>query len=453
KGGSFMRKKAMRVCSFSMFASVVGCGGTVGGESLGTNAEALERTRDKAGIAESFHTSGVIDRTNPFFQVFGTNGRTCETCHNSAVDWTMTPKRARQLFEESDGLAPLFRQSDETLRPDSDISTRDNREDAYKLLLTKGLTRFTRTIKATAEFEVVAVDDPTGFSTPAAFLNFRRILSVANTAHESSVTWTGGPADVRTNLAALMVGATKFHGETTFTVSPADAAAGADFLMGLSFAQTVDRRAGPLDIAGATGGPANLSAEPFYIGINALGGDSHTGAPFNNISMDLYDKWETSTDEERRDIGLGEHAFYTVDIAITGVPGINDALGQTVVHGHCTTCHNTPNVGSHSEFRMIDIGRTGPELRSPDLPLLTLRNKTTGETRQTTDVGRALSTGAWADIGKFKVPTLRGVGARAPYFHDGSADSLDDVLDFYERRFNIDFGGQKANIIRFLKAL
>jgi cytochrome c peroxidase len=425
---------------------------TVAGGGLTTNAAALEPTIDDAGLAESFHTTGAIDRTNPFFQVFGTNGRSCATCHDSRTDWTMTPLLANLLFIESDGLAPLFRQVDETVRPDADVSTGAARRDAFKMLLTKGLTRFTRKINPTAEFEVVAVDDPYGWSTPAAFSNFRRIPPTVNEAHQSSITWTGGPADVRTAIAALFVGATKLHGETTLVVPPATAAAAADFLMGLSFAQTFDWRAGPLDAAGARGGPANLSAEPFYLGINALGGDSMTGAPFNNQSFDIYEAWETASREGRARIGRGESAFYTLDIEITNVPGINDAESP-VVHGHCTTCHNTPNIGSHSEFRMIDEGLTGPERRSPDVPLVTLRNKTTGATRQTTDVGRALTTGAWADIGKFKVPTLRGLAARAPYFHDGSARSLEDVLDFYEQRFGVDFKGSKGDIMAFLKAL
>jgi cytochrome c peroxidase len=448
-----MRGTTTGVRSLSILFVAAGCSVRTGDEVVANSTEALEPAANKAGVAESFHTSGTIDRTNPFFQVFGTNGRACGTCHDARAAWTMTPSLARELFEESKGLAPLFRRVDETVRPDSDISTREAREDAFALLLKKGLTRFARTIKPTAEFEVVAVDDPYGWSTPAAFSNFRRIISSANAAHQSSVTWTGGPADVRTNLAALMVGGTKFHGETTVTISAADAAAGADFLMGLSFAQSIDNRAGRLDVAGATGGPANLSAEPFYLGINALGGDSRTGAAFNNQSFDIYEVWETAKDKARQRIGRGESAFYTVDVPITGVPGINDTLGQTVVHGHCTTCHNTPNIGSHSEFRMIDLGLTGPERRSDDVPLVTLRNKTTGETRQTTDVGRALTTGLWADVGKFKVPTLRGVGARAPYFHDGSADSLEDVLDFYEGRFGVDFQGQKEDIIAFLQAL
>ena len=51
---------------------------------------------------------------------------------------------------------------------------------------------------------------------------------------------------------------------------------------------------------------------------------------------------------------------------------------------------------------------------------------------QTTDPGRALITGKWADIGKFKGPILRGLAARAPYFHNGFAATLDDVVDFYD---------------------
>ena len=46
-----------------------------------------------------------------------------------------------------------------------------------------------------------------------------------------------------------------------------------------------------------------------------------------------------------------------------------------------------------------------------------------------TDPGRAMVTGKCADIGKFKVPSLRGLPARAPYFHNGSADTLMEVVN------------------------
>jgi len=365
----------------------------------------------------------------------------------------MTPALAWRLFLETGGTHPLVRPVDETVRPDADVSTFSKRIAAYSMLLTKGLTRFARTIKADAEFEAIAVDDPYGWSTPAAFSNFRRIAPTVNEAHQSSVTWTGGPADVRTNLTAVMVGGTRFHGETTVIIAPEVAAAGADFLMGLSFGQVVDFGAGRLDVRGAKGGPANIAAEPFHLGINALGGDPVTGAPFDNESFDIYEAWERSRDRRRAQIARGEEIFYESTFAIRGVPGLNDALGQETIEGHCTTCHNTPNVGSHSEFRMIDLGLTGANRRGRDVPLVTLRNKTTGETREVTDVGRALSSGKWADVGKFKVPTLRGVGARAPYFHDGSARDLHEVLRFYKSRFGADFQGREADLIAFLEAL
>jgi cytochrome c peroxidase len=88
------------------------------------------------------------------------------------------------------------------------------------------------------------------------------------------------------------------------------------------------------------------------------------------------------------------------------------------------------------------------------LPVFTLRNISTGATLETTDPGRALVTGKWADIGKFKGPVLRGLSSRAPYFHNGSAASLKDVVDFYDSRFNIGFTDQEKNdLIAFLRSL
>ena len=88
------------------------------------------------------------------------------------------------------------------------------------------------------------------------------------------------------------------------------------------------------------------------------------------------------------------------------------------------------------------------------LPVYTLRNLATGELERTTDPGRALITGRWKDIGRFKGPTLRGVAARAPYFHNGSADRLEDVIAFYDARFQIGLTEQeKADLLAFLAAL
>ena len=124
------------------------------------------------------------------------------------------------------------------------------------------------------------------------------------------------------------------------------------------------------------------------------------------------------------------------------------------VQGTCTTCHDTPDSGSHSIPAPLDIGLTDASRRTPDLPLYTLRNKQTGLTVETTDPGRALITGKWSDIGKFKGPVLRGLAARAPYFHNGSAADLGAVVDFYDQRFGIGFTEhEKADLIAFLRAL
>jgi len=444
----------------------VGCSAAVGGsddEGSRETESALGPSLDKSGIGETVHLSGAIDRSNPFFQPLGVNGRTCNSCHDARTGWTMTPVLARILFELSGGTSSLFRPHDEANRPDADVSTVEARRAAYSMLLTKGLTRFTRVAPATADYTIVAVDDPYGFSTTSQFSNFRRPPPVANVALEASITWTGGPGEMRTLLMNIMNGGTKLHAQRTTDLPVETRAAAADFMLGLFFAQSYDFAAGALNEGGAFGGPTALSTQPFYIGINALSGDTKTGAPFDRESFKIFEPWEdvdvmhagrdTPKMRARAAIARGEEAFYTVEFDITGVAGLNDDLGQPVIRGTCTTCHNTPNVASGSVFKMMNEGTADAALRTPDLPLITVQNKATGETLQTTDLGRGLSTQKWADLGKFKVPTLRGLSARPPYFHNGSAANLHEVVAFYKNRFHIDFKGAEADLVAFLQSL
>lgn len=50
-----------------------------------------------------------------------------------------------------------------------------------------------------------------------------------------------------------------------------------------------------------------------------------------------------------------------------------------------------------------------------------------------TDPGRALITGDWADFEAFDVPQLRGIAKTAPYFHDNSQTDLPMLIDTYSR--------------------
>jgi cytochrome c peroxidase len=153
-------------------------------------------------------------------------------------------------------------------------------------------------------------------------------------------------------------------------------------------------------------------------------------------------------------VARGQAIFNTRQFLITGVSGLNDTLGLPSLRGTCTTCHNTPDIGNHSVSAPLNIGIADASRRTPDLPLYTLRDRTTGALVQTTDPGRALITGKWADIGKFKGPVLRALAARPPYFHNGSAATLDEVVDFYNHRFNIGLSAQdQEDLVAFLRAL
>ena len=52
------------------------------------------------------------------------------------------------------------------------------------------------------------------------------------------------------------------------------------------------------------------------------------------------------------------------------------------------------------------------------------------------DDGRYVVTGNEEDRGAFKTPTLREVAGTAPYMHDGSMGTLEEVIEFYNRGGN-----------------
>jgi cytochrome c peroxidase len=91
------------------------------------------------------------------------------------------------------------------------------------------------------------------------------------------------------------------------------------------------------------------------------------------------------------------------------------------------------------------------------LPVFTLtctQGPLAGQVFKVTDPGRALISGQCADIGKIKGPILRGLASRAPYFHNGSAASLLDAVNFYDKRFGIGFTDrQKTDLVNFLNTL
>lgn len=435
---------------------------------------------NKHGVDKTYSTAGFIDLNNAFFKKFGTNDRTCATCHVPSEGWVITPKGVKERFERTRGMDPIFRLVDGANSPVMDVSTVEKRRQAYSMLLDKANIRVGIGIPADAEFELVEADDPYGFATASELSLFRRPMPTTNLKFISAVMWDGRETTLDPSSNDCIYGtttcfspipfdlstqanhATLGHAEALADLSEAERHEIVAFEMGLFTAQVEDKVAGRLTRDGAFGGPRILIDQIYYFGINdTLVGDYRTREPFNPNVMSLYDAWNRyssrsrdSREKARAAIARGQALFNNKLIQISNVKGINDDLGVSVLSGTCTTCHNTPNSGNHSIPMPLDIGISDASRRTPDMPLYTLRNKTTGETIQTTDPGRALITGKWKDIGRFKGPVLRAVASRPPYFHDGSAKDLPAVIDFYNTRFVIGLTDrEKADLVAFLASL
>ena len=443
------------------------------------------RFPNPTGFAATFSTTGKVDLTGPFFQSLGTNGRSCGSCHQPSDGWTITPAHLQERFDASGGTDPVFRTVDGSNAPELDVSTVEARRSAYSMLLSKGLIRVGIAMPTGpgVEFELMAVDDPYGHASAQDLSLFRRPLPSTNLKYLSTVMWDGRETFKDTASTNCLFGTTNCFSSIPFDLSDQSNAATLGHAQGaialtdaqrqaivafestLFTAQVFDVDAGELSASQAFGGPDYLSAQDFYFGVNdPIAGDYRTGAAFNPAVFHTYDAWYRSPAKGKpnansrvaaRDaVVRGQAIFNTRLVNITDVNGLNDDLNVKLIPGTCTTCHDTPNAGDHSVPAPLNIGLADATRRTPDMPLYTLRNLQTGQTTQTTDPGRALLTGKWKDIGRFKGPVLRGLATRAPYFHNGSAADLAAVVDFYNTRFTLALSDQeKSDLIAFLQTL
>ena len=125
---------------------------------------------------------------------------------------------------------------------------------------------------------------------------------------------------------------------------------------------------------------------------------------------------------------------------------MNDAavrgLKVFVEQGRCISCHTISQnhaLFTDSRFHNLGIGfeRINKDVKelgsafanakrsASEVDVEVLTNKNTSE------LGRFAVSTQWRDMGSFKTPTLRNVAKTAPYMHDGSLESLLDVVKFY----------------------
>src|SRR5262245_28389387 len=190
---------------------------------------------------------------------------------------------------------------------------------------------------------------------------------------------------------------------------------------------------------------AELKAIPEYVRLfdEAFGGTAGSAVTFDNVTRSIAAFERTLvSDRSRFDrYAAGDPA------ALSPQERRGLALFRSL-KTRCFECHGFPTFAS-ADFKVIGV---------PDLP------------GHAPDRGRA-ETGAGAAYERaFKVPTLRNVARTAPYMHNGTFRTLDEVLDFYSKGGGRGAGltlanqddkirefpltaSEKADIIAFLGAL
>ncbi len=462
-----------------------------------------------AGASQTHSSTGGIDLTGPFFQNLGANGRNCGTCHQPSDGMSVSAANIELRFLLTQGQDPIFRPVDgSNCDHDVDVSTLHGRKAAYSLLRTRGLIRVALAVPANADYQVVSVNNPYGcnesnvismYRRPLPTTNLRFLSAVMFDGRESSATtdttkiqYSNYPDSLKQDLAHQALSATVLHAQGDGSrPTAAEQQQIVDFEMALSTAQAYDRRMGFLNANGAKGGPKALVNQPFFISINSSvhfllpqfeqpGGLLTPGDDqFNASIFDLFDAWAALPDKDPRTaVARGQVVFNSKPINITGVAGINDDVltgglvggGIPSLQGTCGTCHDTPNVGNHSFPTPLNIGTGDPDplnasanlggLDVSFLPAITVcktdlsTGLPTSHCKTTTDLGQALIDGKFDHVGKIKGPILRGLSARAPYFHNGSARTLLDAVHFYENRFGLTLTPQEeSDLVAFLSAL
>ena len=136
------------------------------------------------------------------------------------------------------------------------------------------------------------------------------------------------------------------------------------------------------------------------------------------------------------------------------------------LHGFCASCHSGAMLDTTNPFNPVQppglrfSTALVSEINVRNIPPRTFLFPVPGGVVPVTtpDPGRGLVTGNIADTNLFKIGTLWNVKNTAPYFHDGSARTLEEVMSQYQTFVQIFTGLQftpreTSDIIAYLKVL
>jgi cytochrome c peroxidase len=433
----------------------------------------------------------VATKGHPFFEPLGPNGRACVTCHQPAGAMSLPLDLIRERWSVTGGKDPLFAAIDGSDNP----SLPQDRESSHSLLLNRGLFRvglaWPPEKNPAPEFTIDIVRDPTGVNRdPAWGLNsarptvsvFRRPRPVANLKYVLAPDnglfnvklgvllekdpVTGKPvsmnmmADARAATLAIQAeGAYHDHQQGKGPLRPDQLNPIVAFESQVYAAQIYDSGAKNLIEPGGPGalGPLNLFRETAGV----------LNSPAKPVFLS-FDPWKTEN-EFRQSVARGNDIFLNRTFWVRDVAHINSiGLGNPAKRS-CAVCHNAVMSGMDRAPGWVDLGTTNyPTWTEPktwnepgELPVFKLTCRTDvkphpflGRVIYTSDPGRALVTGKCADIGAITMGQFRGLAARAPYFVNGSAKNLMELVDYYDRRFDMRLTTQeKEDLVNFLKVL
>jgi len=218
------------------------------------------------------------------------------------------------------------------------------------------------------------------------------------------------------------------------------------------------------------GGPLAVAGGPPALGVAAL--RDHRAGVLGDNDYDpvfgLFTKWK-GDDYYRSSVARGADIFMFRQFWLRDATHINSIGLGNPLKRTCATCHNAQMTGQDLSAGWVDVGTTNyPTWTEPstwaessELPVFKITcakdadpHPYLGRVIYTTDPGRALISGRCVDVGSIVMQQLRGLAARAPYFSNGSAKNLREVVDFYDRRFDMKLTDQeKEDLINFLGAL
>ncbi len=437
-----------------------------------------------------------LDTANhPFFTPLGENGRACVTCHQPSDGMSLSVTTIRERWRATNGKDPLFAPIDGANCPDA----KPGDPASHSLLLEHGLFRIFRPWPPRnaegkpiePQFDIEVVRDPTGCNThPRYGLKsaepmisvYRRPRPVANVKYLTAVGFpfepkNGLPLPVDPESGERMSGNLMADGragtlkrqaiDAALTHLQARRAPSESQLRGiLEFenmvysAQSHDRFGGELTAAGAQGGPYFLA----QFAAGALqGGNEPIWLEFAAWLEAQDDNATPEQIEFRRSVARGARSFATKTFLVSDAAGITSMGFGNPVRNTCAFCHNMQHTGLDVAPGQVDLGTTNEPFAepAPHLPLFKLTCKPgyrphphLGRVVYTSDPGFALTTGRCIDIGKITIQQMRGLAGRAPYFSNGSARTLRDLVDFYDRRYNIGYTEQeKQDLVNLMSVL